>query len=254
MTNAPRHARYFVASLSNLPEVPDGRPVAALGRFFYPPQSPWPTIASVLLHVIVGGALLRSASRTIALYAASPESAYFVPPPQPEIAKKQGAGSGMLAMVSLAYNSGISTGTGIAGDAPPLPRPVKSGGMDDRDSRTSPDSSGVAGSDVYTSFQVDNAAQISYGSVVPQYPPDLLAKRVPGSVIVRFVVDTSGSADVASIQILGATAPQFEESVRAALPRMRFSPARLNGRRVRQLVEQPFRFDVVPSSPTDSAA
>ena len=111
-----------------------------------------------------------------------------------------------------------------------------------------------AGDDVYTVFQVDNAAQISAGSAVPQYPPDLLAKRIRGKVIVRFIVDSSGVADIQSIEVLDSSAPQFEESVRAALPRMRFSPARLNGKRVRQLVEQPFRFDVVPPTPTDSAA
>lgn len=123
--------------------------------------------------------------------------------------------------------------------------------------RTSADASepaSTAAGDVYTVFQVDNAAEISVGSAVPQYPPDLLAKRVRGKVVVRFIVDSSGVADVQSIEILDASAPQFEESVRAALPRMRFSPARLNGKRVRQLVEQPFRFDVVPPTPTDSAA
>ena len=254
MTNAPRHARYVVPSLSDRADFAGGRPVAALGRFFYPKPSLWPGAASVVVHAVAGAGLLWSASRTIARYAASPESALFMPPPQPEISKKRGAGSGMLAMVSLAYNSGISSGSGVAGDAKHPVRPVKSGGLDTRDARTTADSSGDAGSDVYTSFQVDNAAQISYGSVVPQYPPDLLAKQVPGSVIVRFVVDTSGTADVASIEVLGSTAPQFEESVRAALPRMRFSPARLNGKRVRQLVEQPFRFNVTPSSPTDSTA
>jgi protein TonB len=61
-------------------------------------------------------------------------------------------------------------------------------------------------------------------------------------VSVEYVVDTTGLADSASLRILRASNPAFSEAVRAALPGMRFIPGELDGRPVRQLVTQEFRF------------
>jgi protein TonB len=47
-----------------------------------------------------------------------------------------------------------------------------------------------------------------------------------------------------SVTILSATHEQFARSVREALPRMRFVPAEVAGRKVRQLVEQRFGFEL----------
>jgi TonB family protein len=55
----------------------------------------------------------------------------------------------------------------------------------------------------------------------------------------------------ATIQIDSATAPAFGEAVRQALRKAMFEPARLDGRRVRQVVEMPFDFK--PPAP-DSAS
>ncbi|HEY8309986.1 MAG TPA: energy transducer TonB [Gemmatimonadaceae bacterium] len=260
MTNAPHRVRPIVSSLAARPTaLRSGRPVAALGRFWYPRTPLWPAAISAVAHVAIGSALIWTAGKAMERSAVEMESARFIAPPQQQSHALRGSGtSRSLALVSLAYLAGEGTGEGAAGKSA---KTVHHGGeLNDRrkDERVvdKRDTISAPGDNVYSSFEVDNAVQISYGSAVPQYPPDLLARKVQGKVVVRFVVDTSGSADVESIQILDSSDPQFAASVREALPRMKFSPARLNGRRVRQLVEQPFRFNVTlrASSAADSTA
>ena len=258
LPNASRSVRSVIVSLG--PPVAASalaRPAAALGRFWYPRPPVWPAAVSAGLHVAVLAALVWTVGDVTAKRATSAESVFFIPPPQQaETRAAHGGNASDIAMVRLSYFQGPGAANGAA--ATPVARqlgrhPVTPLGQGDLSARTTTDTSAAA-DNVYTSFEVDNVVEISAGSVVPQYPPDLLARGVQGQVTVRFVVDTSGSADVESIEIVDASDPRFAESVRAALPHMRFSPARLNGRRVRQKVEQPFRFNVdsaVPAS-TDS--
>ena len=95
------------------------------------------------------------------------------------------------------------------------------------------------------------------GSAAPAYPPELLGEGIEGYVIVRYVVGSDGRADSSSLAVLTTTHRGFADAVRAALPYMRFTPARVDGRPVRQLVEQPFRFQihrpapVAPDAPID---
>jgi TonB family protein len=69
---------------------------------------------------------------------------------------------------------------------------------------------------------------------------------VVGQVLVEFVVDTSGSVVVESISSVSSTHPQFTDAVRRALREASFSPARISGRAVRQLVQLPVRFEIPP--------
>ena len=69
--------------------------------------------------------------------------------------------------------------------------------------------------------------------------------EIEGDVLATFVVDTTGRADPASFKVLRATHQLFERAVRDALPRMRFVPAEVGGRKVRQLVQQPFSFAII---------
>jgi protein TonB len=102
----------------------------------------------------------------------------------------------------------------------------------------------VAGDSVFTVLEVDSAVVRSQNSAAPAYPLELLAKHVEGMVLARYIVDTTGFADVNSLDIVKSTNAGFENAVRAALPYMRFSPAKIGDRRVRQLVEQPFTFRI----------
>ena len=90
--------------------------------------------------------------------------------------------------------------------------------------------------------EVDKAAIPRPGNPAPVYPPSLRAAQIEGSVVARFVVDTSGLAEPASITFLEATHAQFADAVRQSLLRSRYLPATIGDHRVRQLVEQHFAF------------
>jgi protein TonB len=80
------------------------------------------------------------------------------------------------------------------------------------------------------------------GNPTPRYPEALRASGVEGQVVAVFIVDQQGRTEEASIRFTTSDSPLFEESVRAALRRMRFAPAEVGGVRVRQLVQMPFLF------------
>jgi protein TonB len=91
---------------------------------------------------------------------------------------------------------------------------------------------------------VEVAARLRPGSPVPRYPDELRDARLEGRVLARFVVDTAGRVEPASVRIVSSTHPLFASAVRAILPTLRFTPARARGTKVRQLVELPFEFEV----------
>ncbi len=104
-------------------------------------------------------------------------------------------------------------------------------------------------SNVFQVVEVDSAAEREPDSAAPEYPPALMASGVEGWAAVRFVVDTNGRVDVTTIQSVGFTAPEFHRAVRDALPRMKFRPARIGGKPVRQLAEQLFKFEIQRPDP-----
>jgi TonB family protein len=99
---------------------------------------------------------------------------------------------------------------------------------------------------VFSVLQVDQMVERYATSAAPIYPPDLLKIGTEGQVQATYVVDTTGAVDTTSIQIEQSDDPRFTASVRDALGLMRFRPARRGGKKVRQLVEQSFRFHIVP--------
>ena len=94
----------------------------------------------------------------------------------------------------------------------------------------------------YFDFQVEKAAAAVPGSGSPAYPEMLKSSGVEGEALVQFVVDTTGRAELGSFKVLRASHEAFGQAVKAALPRMRFLPAEIGGRKVRMLVQQPFAF------------
>ena len=101
---------------------------------------------------------------------------------------------------------------------------------------------GSSGGGVYTDRLVDKAVAPRPGNPAPVYPAALRSAQIEGTVLARFVVDSVGHAEPASIQFPEATHAQFAEAVRQSLLRSRYLPAILEGRAVRQLVEQRFAF------------
>jgi periplasmic protein TonB len=98
------------------------------------------------------------------------------------------------------------------------------------------------GDPLWTAPTVDKSALALPGTAAPTYPEMLKSAGVEGETLVQFVVDTLGRAEAGSFRVLRETHAAFGESVRVALPRMRFLPAEAGGRKVRMLVQQPFAF------------
>jgi hypothetical protein len=103
----------------------------------------------------------------------------------------------------------------------------------------------VASLKVYTADQVDVPARgDSLSRPQPVYPEALLFTGVAGEVLTEFVVDTLGHIEMETVGIIASTDPKFTTAVRRVLPEWAYAPAMLNGKRVRQLIQQPFRFVV----------
>ena len=100
----------------------------------------------------------------------------------------------------------------------------------------------------FSVLEVDKMVERYETSAAPIYPRELAAIGTEGLVQAIYVVDTAGLVDTTTIKVVQSDDPRFTESVRTALGDMRFRPARREGKPVRQLVEQKFRFKLVPPS------
>lgn len=111
-----------------------------------------------------------------------------------------------------------------------------------------PGSLGTAGTDpgdpgaALSGNQVEVQVTLDARSPMPRYPQLLRDTGIEGMTRLRFVVDTLGHVESGTVQVLESTHPAFAVSAQAALRSMRFTPARVGDRRVRQLVEFPLQF------------
>lgn len=96
----------------------------------------------------------------------------------------------------------------------------------------------------YFEFQVEHPVQQLEASCVPLYPDSLRAARTKGQVLAQFVVDTAGRPEERTFKAIRSSHAAFTTAVRDALPCMGYTPATIKGRRVRQIVQQPFIFDL----------
>jgi len=96
----------------------------------------------------------------------------------------------------------------------------------------------------YFEFQVEKQVAVQPGNPQPRYPDMLRSSNVEGEVLAQFVVDTSGKADMKEFKVLKSTHDMFTSAVKAVLPNMKFYPAEVGGRKVRQLVQMPFQFNL----------
>lgn len=112
--------------------------------------------------------------------------------------------------------------------------------------------SGVAGgkpidlnsNQTYFSFQVEKQVEPIGSTQQVAFPEALRASGVGGEVSAQFVVDTTGRIESGSFKVLKASNDLFASAVRSHIPRMRFYPAEVAGRKVRQLVQQQFVFNI----------
>lgn len=206
--------------------------------------------ASAIAHVVVVAAWVVATLPVASLaHDSIANRIFYIPPPDKQVAVAGARET--IRYITLA--EGLDLGPGpmrIDTHAP-----IGTGEHSPQAGRKAPDTVSVqtppGNSDhtdsVFTVLEVDSAVVRSTSSAAPAYPLDLLKQHIEGTVRVRYVVDTTGFADPASIEVIESTNPEFLQSVRDALPYMRFSPAKIGDRKVRQLVEQPFSFHIAPS-------
>jgi hypothetical protein len=220
-----------------------------------PPGRPWigvSTMVSIAIHAALLGLVLLAYRERPARRLTIDEFVTFLVPPD------ETAGEEAARDVPWSEVEGTgSGGTGAGAETSPV--------GPDRTARPASDSAGPSpsvgqiaelGDSILTEVQVDSAVRRYPESAAPEYPAALLAKAIEGETVVSFIVDTTGYADLTSFKVIDATHPEFGLAVRRALPDMRFRPAILAGRKVRQLVQQSFMFRIqrpVDSVPPDTS-
>ena len=134
--------------------------------------------------------------------------------------------------------------------APPPPEPItRSGNGGSERSSASADAAGGSRSGLgsgdagkaYSENQVEKIVEVTR-QAAPRYPDALRSVGVEGVVQVTFVVGTNGRVEPGSIKVSSTPHRLFSDAVRSALLDMRFRPAEVGGRAVRQLVAQSFQF------------
>ena len=96
----------------------------------------------------------------------------------------------------------------------------------------------------YFEFQVEKQVSPFPGNPSPRYPDMLRSANVEGEVLAQFVVDTTGRADMSQFKVLKSTHDLFTNAVKSSLPQMKFYPAEVGGKKVKQLVQMPFQFNL----------
>jgi hypothetical protein len=209
---------------------------------------------SVAAHVaFIGAAVYGSGPRTPAAEEEQlSEQVFFLPPP--DRIKNSESVVEHLRFVDVGTGAPVEDSASAykVPSGEPLPDRAKQGGgalgSDDASQAAqtpieSPDS-------VYSILTVEESAVRVEGSAAPIYPSELIEKKVEGGVPTRYVIDTTGRADLSTLEILAPAHPLFVQSVRDALPGMRFRPASVAGHKVRQIVEQRFEFRLLPPTIT----
>jgi hypothetical protein len=205
-------------------------------------------VISVVTHALLIGAAIASTTRPPNLRADWIENrAYYLPPPNR--APSQEGSRETIKYIALAPE-GIGAGYGPLGAGGGVEKQVvhdpseKLGDLG-RDLTSSENAPTLGGNDsVFTQLEVDSIVARYPGSAAPAYPIEMLKQGVQGSVTTQYVVDTTGFADTTSLRILRTTNAEFSDAVRVALPFMRFFPAKVGPKKVRQLVEQEFSFKI----------
>ena len=89
---------------------------------------------------------------------------------------------------------------------------------------------------------VDRVPRLTGNAPDPKYPASLRAAGIEGRVVVQFVIDTLGRAEVGDLQVVETPHALFVDAVRSALARYHFTVGEAAGRKVRTRVQLPFVF------------
>lgn len=209
-------------------------------------------VFSTAVHLLVAGAAL-GITGTDSVPVPTPESfitrALFMPP-RDRIPAASGSAE-RLQYVALGAPYGLDGFTdlpeGVSEFGRPFMDPRMGVDIGDQDFASVASNPNASRDTAYSILEVDSTVMRVAGSDAPAYPPALLEQSIEGAVFMRYVVDTLGMADASSFEVVRSSHPAFTAAVLAALPGMRFRPATIASRRVRQLVEQEFAFRIQPA-------
>ena len=86
---------------------------------------------------------------------------------------------------------------------------------------------------------------------LPQYPKILFQAGIEGTVLLGFVIDTTGRVEEESIQILRSTHKGFDAAAKEVIRQSVYRPGRIRGQTVRALVTQEIGFSVQGNHDTE---
>lgn len=96
-----------------------------------------------------------------------------------------------------------------------------------------------SGDQVYSTLEVDEPpVRLSAPPIDRDYPNLLRQAGITGRVIIEAVIDTTGKAEITSIEVVQTPHPGFNEAAKRWMTRALFRPARKGGKAVRVLVRQ----------------
>jgi periplasmic protein TonB len=216
---------------------------------FKPERSVGGTIASVTGHTALVAAALYATGQTHIRARPNDDVVHvaFLPPTQPvstansapmTLSTRIDGRRPILVNVKIPDISIVP----IAADLPPIV------GRPGDFARVPTDAAGSAGAPLpspggtFRADQVEKQVAMLPGGSPPRYPEPLRIAGVEGEVVAVFIVDDQGRVEPGSVSFLRSDNEQFEREVRATLRDMRFAPAEVGGRKVRQLVQMPFVF------------
>jgi hypothetical protein len=204
-------------------------------------------LVSVLTHVLlIGSAVVATANSAVEMMDQIPENsiARFLAPP--DRSAGQQAQREMIRYVALGSPEGY-----VPVDVPQIVVPRVAEVLSGIEKNDAPALAELPGRDsVFTKVDVDSAAERYAWSAAPGFPASMLRQNLPGFVRAEWVVDEEGYADTTSLRVLESTHADFTKAVRDALPYMRFRPAKIGTKAVRQRVQQEFIFRIAPPADT----
>jgi len=218
------------------------------------------TVFSVILHTgIIAAAVYATAHATIENEKPKEEKVEFVemkkdeppppkneppPPPPPDVAVAPPPPKGFQVLTAPVEIPDIipqvDLSKKVTDEADFSGKGVAGGTGKGKEGGTGP----VVSDQPYFEFQVEKPVVPAPGNTGPRYPEMLKSANVEGTVLAQFVVDTTGRVEPNSFKVLKSDHDLFTQAVRSALTNMKFLPAEVGGRKVKQLVQQPFQFQL----------
>lgn len=217
----------------------------------HPPHSPEPgrvgATVSIAAHAVLIVSLALGTGQAVVNIRGAGESImemairYLLPPNQQSAPSEE-----LRARWGSQQQGPPQPGSTAANTRTPVPEATGADASEEvEESAPLPLAEAASAQNAFTLLDLDSAAVRDPESAAPAYPPLLQMRGVEGMAIVRFVVDSTGRADLASFRLIETSHPLFAAAVRDALPRMKFHAATIGSRKVRQLVEQPFIFRIL---------